>query len=100
MLHVDHLGRRRGVRSSRSCGDTGAPAAARARVMITFCVVPSALAWFASQSAKAVSTRRLMSVLERRTGMTAGGWVGAICSAICRKRAGSRRGEFDEAATS
>ena len=50
----DQLRRRRGVRSSRSCGDTGAPAAARARVIITFCVVPSASARSASQSAKAV----------------------------------------------
>jgi hypothetical protein len=48
------LRRRRGVRSSRSRGDTGAPAAARARVIITFCVVPSASALSASQSAKAV----------------------------------------------
>jgi hypothetical protein len=50
----NQLRRRRGVRSSRSCGDTGAPAAARARVIITFCVVPSASARSASQSAKAV----------------------------------------------
>ena len=67
---------------------------------IAFCVVPSALAFVASQSASAVSTRRLMSVLVRRAGMMAGGWVGAICSAISRKRAGSRRGEFVEAAAS
>ena len=46
--------RRRGVRSSRSCGDTGAPAAARARVIITFCVVPSVSERSASQSAKVV----------------------------------------------
>jgi hypothetical protein len=96
----NYLRRRRGVRSSRSCGDTGAPAAARVRVMITFCVVPSACARSANQSAKAVATRRFISVLVRRVGMMAGGWVGAICSAISRKRAGCRRGEADGAVPS
>ena len=61
--------------------------------MITFWVVPSASARSASQSAKAVSTRRLIRVLLRRLGITAGGCVGAICSAISRILAGGSRDE-------
>jgi hypothetical protein len=61
--------------------------------MITFWVVPSASARSASQSAKAVSTRRLIRVLLRRLGITAGGCVGAICSAISRILAGGSRVE-------